>query len=264
MTQFFTLQNGSLSFIHDFNHGEGTLATGLVIPPSWTLGVEFAFYLVAPCFIVRRSARAIAAVLFASLALRLILQFGFSLQDDPWSYRFFPSELAVFLVGALGYRVFSSSSNDAGRRIFVLFAVACVCTAAALLINRWHGPSRVASVGLFLLLVLAIPQLFRRSKANIVDRTLGELSYPIYICHYPLIWAVDNLLAMQIEVGRGFVILALTMILAAILYWAVDRPVDAWRHSRLGPRPVRTAAASSLAAGALPSGEANAVVPPSS
>ena len=143
LTQFFTLQNGSLSFIHDFNHGEGTLATGLVIPPAWTLEVEFAFYLVAP-FIVRRSARAIAAVLFASLALRLILQFGFGLQDDPWSYRFFPSELAVFLVGALGYRVYRSSSNDARRRIFVLFAVACVCTAAALLINRGmaHRASR--------------------------------------------------------------------------------------------------------------------------
>jgi peptidoglycan/LPS O-acetylase OafA/YrhL len=233
---FLTVQNGALSFIADYNTDPRPLYLLLVIPPAWTLGVEFAFYLVAP-FVVRRPAHVIAAILFASLALRLVLQFAFGLHGDPWSYRFFPSELALFLIGGIGYRINRSVSTRLDRRLVHLFAFACVCTAAALMINRWQGASRVASVGLLLVILLAIPLLFRVSKANSFDRLLGELSYPVYICHYLVVWTIDQMSILAPGVVRGLAIIAVTLLLSGALYWWIDRPIDAWRQRRLDASP---------------------------
>jgi peptidoglycan/LPS O-acetylase OafA/YrhL len=188
---------------------------------------------VAP-FIVRRSVATMAFVLLASLILRLTLQFAFGLSGDPWSYRFFPSELAVFLLGAVGYRVHKSFDSGFDRAAFGLLALLAVCVAAALLINRWHGLARVASVGALLIVFLAIPVLFRTTRDSKLDRYLGELSYPIYIGHLWVIW----LIGMGLTFDSGFLHLAvvtvLTVLFAVALYAFVDRPVDSRRQRRFG------------------------------
>jgi peptidoglycan/LPS O-acetylase OafA/YrhL len=232
---FLTLQHGSLSFIANFNSDPHPLIGLLVIPPAWTLGIEFSFYLIAP-FIVRRPVHVVIVIFILSLVLRLFLQFCFGLYGDPWSYRFFPSELALFLIGAIGYRVYRSSPDAADPHLAGLYAILCVCMAAALLINRWHGMSRIASVGLLLMLLLAIPHLFRSTKSNPIDRILGELSYPIYICDFLVIWTIDSLGIVGSGIVRGLTIIAITFMLASVLYWGIDRPVDNWRHRRLEPR----------------------------
>jgi hypothetical protein len=184
----------------------------LAIAPSWVLGVEFLFYLVAP-FMVRRSASLVATVLFASLALRLFPQFRWALQDDPWSYRFFPSELALFLVGVLGYRVYRAPQGAVGRRAILPFGAACLCMALALLINHWHGRSfsRIPAIILLWSIVLAKPLLFRISKTNVLDRALGELSYPTYISHFSVIWIFEHLFAMHDGAVRGLLSNAITL-----------------------------------------------------
>ncbi|HEY7246996.1 MAG TPA: acyltransferase [Xanthobacteraceae bacterium] len=270
---YLTLKAGALAFWPDFHTAPEPIIPLLVIPQGWTLGLEFSFYLIAP-FIVRRPGAAIVTVLAASLVLRLLLQLA-GLSGDPWSYRFFPSELAVFLLGALGYCVYRSTSTSQlerthasqssgsrppcgatpdetasrppprkgeGSRLFVwrglepqlarMFVLAALCVGAALLINRWNGLSRVASVAFFVLAVLAIPLLFRATGKWELDRLLGELSYPIYICHVLVIWWLDRVLAPGAGVLRGFTILAITVALSWMLYRLVDRPIDAWRQRR--------------------------------
>jgi peptidoglycan/LPS O-acetylase OafA/YrhL len=233
---FLTVEGGALRFIGDFHDDPHPLIGLLAIPPAWTLGVEMWFYLLAP-FIVRRSATTIAAVLFASLALRLWLQFQFGLHGDPWSYRFFPSELAIFLIGALAYRVYRAPSDAVRPHIVALHAAACVCVAAALLINRWHGMTRLASVVLLLAIFFAIPLLFRVTSRNALDRVLGELSYPVYIVHFTIIMAIDHLLGLHSGILRGLAIMSIVLLLSAALYYGVDRPVDAWRQRRLQSHP---------------------------
>jgi peptidoglycan/LPS O-acetylase OafA/YrhL len=230
---FLGFSDGSLSLATNF-YSPDALAGALVVPPAWTLGVEFSFYLVAP-FLVRRSANTIAIVVFASIALRLLLQFAFGRYNDPWSYRFFPSELAVFLVGALGYKVYRSIEGVRDQRLIALFSFACFCVAAAVLVNRWHGLSRVASAGLLLVFLLAIPFLFQKFRANRLDRTIGELSYPIYICHLWIIWALAYLWQMPEGLFRGTLTLVITILVSIMLYLFVERPIDAWRHKKLGP-----------------------------
>jgi peptidoglycan/LPS O-acetylase OafA/YrhL len=236
---FLTLKHGALVFWPDFHTAPQPLYSLLVIPPGWTLGLEFSFYLIAP-FIVRRSVAAITAIFGASVALRLCLQFWFGYQGDPWSYRFFPSEVAVFLIGALAYRVYRLPTIAFNWRSCRVFAIAIVCIAIALLINRWNGVSRLASVTFWALAVGAIPFLFRATKNTTIDRYLGELSYPIYICHFLVIWFLDATVMFGSNLARGSSIIAMTLIVSTALYWIVDRPVDVWRHWRFSARKPAT------------------------
>jgi peptidoglycan/LPS O-acetylase OafA/YrhL len=229
---FLAVKNGALVFWPDFHTAAQPAYILLPIPQSWTLGLEFSFYLIAP-FIVRRSLQTIVLLLAASLVLRLLLQFTMGYYGDPWSYRFFPSELAVFLVGVLGYRVYSSRNAAFDPRLIGIFLFAIAYLGAALLVNRWHGFSRIASVSFLMLTLALIPFLFQATKNQTLDRGLGELSYPIYVCHMLVIWFLDWAAALTSGVIRGIVIIAMTILMSIALYWWIDRPVDSWRQRRV-------------------------------
>jgi peptidoglycan/LPS O-acetylase OafA/YrhL len=168
---FVTLKGGALVFWHDFHTAPQPLYALSIIPQAWTLGLEFSFYLIAP-FIVRRPTYAIVLAFVASLALRVFLQFCLGYQGD----RFFPSEFVVFLVGTLGYRLYKLPSIASDKAVFATFILRIVCLSVALLINRWHGVSRLASICFWTVAVGAIPFLFRVTKDNRFDRYLGKLS----------------------------------------------------------------------------------------
>lgn len=234
---FLAVKNGTLVFWPDFHTAAQPAYILLPIPQSWTLGLEFSFYLIAP-FIVRRSLQTIVLLLAVSLVLRLLLQFTMDYSGDPWSYRFFPSELAVFLVGVLGYRVYSSRNAAIEPRLIGIFLLAIACLGAALLINRWHGFGRVASVSFLMLTFALIPFLFQATKNQTLDRALGELSYPIYVCHMLLIWFLDWIAVFTSGLIRGAVIIAMTILMSIALYWWIDRPVDSWRQRRVDGKRV--------------------------
>jgi peptidoglycan/LPS O-acetylase OafA/YrhL len=205
---FLAVKNGALTLADGFN--SSTLFAFSPIPQAWTLGLELWFYLIAP-FILRRPVKVLIAVFLASLAVRMALQFGFDLRGDPWSYRFFPSELAFFMLGALAGRV--------DRKTLVVLALAA---AAAVFVSRTGGIGRMASLSFLVAATVAIPRLFAATKNIEADRILGELSYPIYLVH---------VLVGIFIVGPSA--LLITVIVAAGLYSFIDRPVDRWRQARV-------------------------------
>jgi peptidoglycan/LPS O-acetylase OafA/YrhL len=60
------------------------------------------------------------------------------------------------------------------------------------------------------------------------DKYVGELSYPLYICHFLFGW----LLLPNTFLGV-YSALFLSLATSVALYHLVDRPVDAWRQNRL-------------------------------
>lgn len=229
---FLKLDNGVLLFNPDFIRDPKSIHTLLLVPQAWTLGVEIWFYLIAP-FIVRRPLKIIVLILIASLAFRLVLQFGFGFYGDPWSYRFFPSELALFLAGAVAYQVYAARNTPSKLRFGAVLLIVAVAIGICLLVNRWQGIGRIMSVGFLVVAICTIPSLFVWSKDRAIDRYLGELSYPLYISHMVVIWAFDSLAAFA-GVLRGVLIVVAALVLSAMLYAFIDRPVDRWRQSRIG------------------------------
>ena len=198
------------------------------MPQSWSLPIELYFYLLIP-FILNRK-KILITLIALSIGFRLISIFFYG-NNDPWSYRFFPSELIFFILGKFTYDFYLYLR----RREFLqklelldsklrLAAVPFVCYLLFLIYQREYGllPSSISSstfatsfrpVTLFILALCLTPVIFSLSRDLKFDRALGELSYPIYLGHLSVIAlfeAVDT-------VPSYFQILILSTIIAIAL-----------------------------------------------
>ena len=167
-------------------------------------------------------------LLAASLVVRMVLQGSFGLGGHPWSFRFFPSELALFLAGSLGYYVHASRTMEQRTRLTMLLTGVAVLVFACLAINRWDGMTRLTSLALLAAVIVSVPRLFEITGKLAWDKYIGELSYPFYICHFLFGWLV--LPSTYLAVHSA---LLLTLAASVAIYHLLDRPIDAWRQNRL-------------------------------
>ena len=100
---FSAVESKELVFSANFLKSDVVLYPALLVPQAWTLGVELTFYLMAPFILVRKNVLLLLLVL--SIAVRAYLLYIGLGKSDPWTYRFFPAELALFLLGALAHQV---------------------------------------------------------------------------------------------------------------------------------------------------------------
>lgn len=235
-------QAGGLHFDPNFIASRNNFHNFMFMPPSWSLSLELYFYLLAP-FLVRRSVPALAAVIGLSLAVRYVLAYHFGWRSDPWSYRFFPSELALFLCGAGSYRVYRvMRSGKMGAQTFAAWLALGVAVGFALqvsnnlslasLISDISGNLAVwLNVGFVIAVPLALPFLFKLTQHSKIDHHVGELSYPIYLSHIPVI-LLFHIMQIQNGTARTVGILVTTLLISATIYWLVDRKVDNFRHKK--------------------------------
>jgi peptidoglycan/LPS O-acetylase OafA/YrhL len=79
----------------DFKSGEPPLFQALLVPQAWALSLELMFYLIASwLFTSKRKILTVFALSVLARGLFFILGFGL---EEPWDYRFFPTELAFSL-----------------------------------------------------------------------------------------------------------------------------------------------------------------------
>jgi len=200
----------------------------LAIEPGWSIGVEAWFYLLAP-FILRLHWRWVAAVLGLSVAIRAFVVWGLGWGFDPWTHRFFPAELARFLVGYFGYLLIRNVRLTGMAR-----ALSWGLWLAVLGFGvgfRYVPLSLHTSYIAFLsLAACSVPVIYNLTKDWRWDRTIGELSYPVYLIHMPLLGACASL-----GIWKTPVALLLTVVLSVAAYHVIIRPVD-----RVRGRLVRT------------------------
>jgi peptidoglycan/LPS O-acetylase OafA/YrhL len=111
---------GLLEFAKYFGDTKQPLYHFLLVRQAWTLGVELLFYAIAP-FIVRRNKKIVFSLIFLSLSLRMILIYKFGLKTDPWSYRFFPTELVFFLLGNISYKIYKNFKKICCNKIVMVW-----------------------------------------------------------------------------------------------------------------------------------------------
>lgn len=194
-TMFVGFRPDGVAFEPALANAARPFSDALLVPPAWTLGLELTFYAIAP-FIVGRT-RLLFALLMLSLAARgvaCLLGYG---AVDPWTYRFFPFELSLFIGGMLCHqfllapvRAFVSKQRSAVLVPTVTAAVIALCIAYPLL--PAHGSLKTpAFLALF---VCALPFLFVFQERSRIDRVIGDLSYPIYIGHVLVIVTLESVL----------------------------------------------------------------------
>lgn len=203
----------------------------LLVPQSWSLGIEVAFYLLAP-ILCKAKTRTLIACSVLMLAVRTFFAV-LELTHNAWTYRFFPFELPLFLLGILLYRMKSTKnpqlrfSGGSVYSILIFFFLAFPIILEKLSISRFFQLA-------LLFILVSIVILF--AEENPWDRKLGELSYPIYMSHVLVIGSFAGLMSFLSEripvirslsnPGIGVVAtLALTIVLSLILLRVV-KPIE--------------------------------------
>ncbi len=223
--------DGGLAFTSNFaGAGQPPLHYYVFVPQAWSLGLELMFYLLVP-FLLSKT-RAIVAIVILSLAVRAVAWYqGFN--HDPWSYRFFPFEIAIFLAGILSLRLWQYIPAECLNRLskpIVHISALLILMLIVFKFNLLHEAFGEAGYWWsYLVAFLLLPMVFNASRYSKKDRVVGDLSYPIYISHLLIIWVLFFVLQMPLD---GIVYLAIPLtIIFSILLNHVQARIDAFRHT---------------------------------
>lgn len=222
-----------LSYLFCVKASSGACASpvGLTInPPAWSLAVELGFYLVAP-FFLKSQFKTFLFVLGGAIYLGALNFIEFplgpigSLQPaEVWAYTyyFYPSSFAFFGGGALAYHL-SKSTNE--PNYFAAIGALVILSVSQTVMPFWH----------LLFFSMAIPVLFKYTANNKLDRVIGELSYPVYILHFPILILVKGYASEYPKIvsvfSLGTLVAITSVVLGAVVYYFVERKVSGFRHS---------------------------------
>ncbi len=225
---FCDVRDGQLVYTFGLPPAQTPLWIGLIVPQAWTLEVELCFYALAP-FILRRMPWLIALLLLSAAIRGYLFAIGLGTRD-PWSYRFFPAELSLFLLGALAQRyalpawvAFIAWSNGGPSRASWIPAAGTLAIIAMCLVYGMVPLGDIIRVpALFVLVLVLLPLAFLWQNHSRLDRAIGELSYPIYVCHLMVILSLKAL--PEIILVTGPIAVTFWNVVASVFFaWVLNR-----------------------------------------
>jgi peptidoglycan/LPS O-acetylase OafA/YrhL len=222
---------GAVLLTDDFAKADQSLGYFILVPQAWSLGIELMFYLIVPFLVARRNW--LLLTIFAATLLIRVALYKLGLYRDPWSYRFFPAELGLFVLGGVAYRLYSHLKNRYAGALSGAPPVIAFILILGYVFFYYSLPLswNVRQWVFYVLVATLLPFLFHWTKDNKVDRYVGEMSYPIYIVHF-FILGSTSCLANQAPVCGAAGAVA-SILLSMILLRYVQEPVDRIRHARV-------------------------------
>lgn len=219
----------------------------LLIPQCWSVSVELLFYLCVPLLHKVRTPWLLVTIAGAMM-LRIAGYEWLGLAYDPWMYRFFVFEVGLFALGMVSCRLYLKLDGQkrfslVSRKRSGLLVIAVEILFLTIFVTcnrRMLAGSSVASYRYFVFvtyaaLALLMPVVFMFSKNSVFNRFVGELSYPVYLVHFIVIQLLRVLLT---RLHADVVALTMWSMVASVgaaaaLYFAIIKPLDRYRESRL-------------------------------
>jgi peptidoglycan/LPS O-acetylase OafA/YrhL len=221
------VNTGNLFFTTDFTTTAPRLHSFLLMPQAWTVALELTFYILAP-FLVRSKIWVLLVLMGGSLILRIFL-YGSGLNYDPWTYRFFPCELVFFLTGIVCYHIYVWLKKKSFPIGNIIDLVCIFLFAFIVLFYKIRMHEGVREVVFLTTVAVCVPAVFWRTKNIRLDAWIGDLSYPIYICH---LLVCSILSAMKIPL-QGLAVVVVSIIFSIILNQSVGKRIERFRQSRV-------------------------------
>lgn len=210
---FYVLANLTMLPIGFYMFG---LQTALYIPPAWSLGLEFTFYLAFPFFWLLPKACKYA-VLAVSIAV-FAWAFTGRINSDWFGYRILPGVFFIFVAGA-GIAHPKAVGKYYSIGVAVLMAVAFLAHYAMPSISAiaYHPYNFDVAIGT--VIGVTAVSVLRKFKSGKVDKYLGDLSYGVFLSHYLMIFIAD-----RFGLSRWAIVPAGALVCAAISYEIIEKP----------------------------------------
>jgi len=114
---------------------------------------------------------------------------------DPFSYRFFPSELSLFLFGAFShqyllplYNKYSLLENKLIINATTLLIILFIISFSFIPFNR-----SLLSLILISIMTLSLPIISKFQRSSKLDHWISKFSYPVYISHMLIIYLMSDI-----------------------------------------------------------------------
>lgn len=221
--------SGHLIFLstNELNDNVPALINATHMQQMWSVGVEICFYILAPLFAKKPK---VLVLLFAISLLIFIAIKNFLFFHHPLDHRSAICFFWLFLMGMLSYFgwVRFRDLSYANRLKYLPLSLLGVLASIACIAVVWQYFSNpyvtMLCYGLFAISIIPV---FHASRKNKFDRAIGELSYPIYLIHWPIV-------AFIITGHRGswlwsFVIIGISVFLSMVLHIVVDKNIERFR-----------------------------------
>lgn len=171
-------------------------ASSALLTPAWSITLEWQYYLIAP--LIARCVRSgggilvlTAGIWFAMAAIQFLGgRYGLTWQNS--QNAFLPTYLPLFLVGIGSYHFYARFRDAEAENPLPAIAVACVLAVGILL--QWHAIALTAwALGFGCILVRGkgpfayALSLIRRTLLHPALQWLGNMSFPLYLIHWPVI-----------------------------------------------------------------------------
>jgi peptidoglycan/LPS O-acetylase OafA/YrhL len=199
----------------------------LVIPQTWSLGLEMTFYLVIPWILIFFSKRMIYTLAFSSFLIFLAAYFG-KINSDIFGYRLLLGTLFMFFVG---WSFFQNDSDSKKFRIIVFSLAGALLLIAFFNKYLYQLPyNKEVLVGL-VIGILAISAI-RYFSFSSLDEFFGNLSYGVFLNHFIIIWLMQKFLATKtFDIWNITILLTSSCALALGSFLYIERPALRWRHA---------------------------------
>ena len=204
----------------------------------WSLGVEEQFYLFWPAFIVfLTTARpgvyrsGLVAIFLMSLAICI----GYTRIDSTASFYLLPFRIWQFALGAIALEIWRNDFlTEFSRQVLRSFGLAlCGISMVAFsedtLFPGW--PALIPSTGAALVLISAHETSGSIWLSNALARKLGQLSYSLYLVHWPPIVLYRHYSLTDPTPGVTVGLAAIMLVLTLLLHYGIEQKFYRRGHS---------------------------------
>lgn len=194
---------------------------------SWSLSVEWQFYIFYPVLLLllsKISRKWLPQMVLVALICSLIFSVLKSYSDPSYAFYMLPSRAWEMLLGGMIFFVSPSIFQKLNRH--VLHYIGLIFIAISILFYSpdtiWPGiPALLPAIGAALVIFANKDSLV---TANNISQHLGELSYSLYLWHWPFVVAL-LFLGLDESISAILFAMALSLVLAFFSFYCVENPL---------------------------------------
>lgn len=227
---------GALVFLrtNEMNDTISPLINATHMQQMWSIGAEICFYIVAPFF--ARKPKVIVALFIVSIAVFIAIK-NFLFFHHPLDHRSAICSFWLFLSGMLayfGWVKFRTLEYANSMKVLPWSILGLVVVILCIIIGWQYFNNPYVTILCYAIFALSIIPVFHASRKSKMDKLIGELSYPIYLTHWPIV-------AFVITSHRGswlwsFILIGISVLCSIALHFGVDRYVERFRVKLSKPK----------------------------